>query len=633
MSTKSPSPVDTRRSPHARLRTLPHGSVKLDEGFWSKRQAVNRRVALPHGYAKLEQSSTFENFRLAAEGKKDGYSEPRWRDQDLYKWLESAAYEAPSDSTGELKAHVDRAVREIAAAQADDGYLHTYHQVLSPEKRWTDLGRDHEMYCAGHLIEAALALHRVAGDDRLLKVACRFADHIGSVFGPGKRHGAPGHPEIELALVELHRATGRRSYLELSQFLVDERGHGHVGPGWYNNPVYHQDHVPVREATRLEGHAVRATYLTTGAADIYLETGEQALLDAVMRQWHHMRSGQLFITGGIGSRHEQESLGEPYELPNDRCYCETCAAIGSIFWSWRLLLVTGDGRFADLIERTLYNSVLNGISLDGRSYFYGQPLLSRGNVRRSEWFDCACCPPNVTRVLASLPHYFATSDAGGLEVHQYAPGTIASGDALGVRLRVETEYPWRGDVRILVEEAAASSWTLRLRIPAWVNDARLRVNGKSTQLDVRNGYAALERRWKAGDTVELELPMAPRFTQANPRVDTTRACLAIERGPVVYCLEGCDQERSVQLLDVAIDAKAPLADSWRADLLEGVVTVEASGVMRDVSAWADELYKPLGAVGDLPVKPVTLRAIPYYAWANRGAHAMRVWIPCRRRGQ
>ena len=627
MSTPSPSPVDTRRSPNAKLRTLPHGSVKLDGGFWSKRQGVNRRVALPHGYAKLEESRTFENFRLAAEGKRDGYSEPRWRDQDLYKWLESAAYEVPNDPTGELGRQVDRAVREIAAAQAGDGYLHTYHQVLSPDKRWTDLGRDHEMYCAGHLIEAALALHRVIGDDRLLGVACRFADHIASVFGPGKRHGAPGHPEIELALVELYRATGKRSYLDLCQFLVDERGHGHVGPGWYNSPVYHQDHVPVREARRLEGHAVRATYLTTGMTDLHLETGERALLDAVMRQWRAMTSEQLYVTGGIGSRHQWEAFGEPYELPNDHCYCETCAAVGSILWSWRLLLLTGDGRFADLIERTLYNSFLSGISLDGSSYFYAQTLLSRGNVERSEWFDCACCPPNVTRVLASLPHYLATNDADAVQVHQYAPGTIESPDALGVRLRVETEYPWQGEVRFLVENSGPRAWTLRLRVPAWAAGATLRVNGRNVEAKEQTGYLAIDRTWKAGDTVELELPMAPRFVEAHPRIDSTRDCVAIERGPLVYCLEACDQPPSTNVMDVAVDETQPLAEQRRADLLEGVLTVQARGGVRDVAAWGGGLYKPLGAARTLPSKPVTLTAIPYYAWANRGANAMRVWIP------
>ncbi|MBN1917301.1 MAG: glycoside hydrolase family 127 protein [Verrucomicrobia bacterium] len=606
---------------------MPHGSVTLDEGFWSHWQAVNRRVALPHGYAKLEESRALENFRLAAEGTKEGYSEPRWRDQDLYKWLESAAYELPNDASGELRKQVERAVEVIAAAQAEDGYLHTYHQVLSPDTRWSDLGRDHEMYCAGHLIEAALALQRVDGNDRLLEVACRVADHIGSVFGPGKRHGAPGHPEIELALVELYRATNRTRYLNLAQFLVDERGHGHVGPGWYNNPVYHQDHVPVLEAARVEGHAVRQLYLTTGVTDLYLETGERALLDAVSRQWHDMTTGHLFVTGGVGARHEGEAFGERYELPNDRCYCETCAAIGSVFWNWRLLLITGEGRFADLIERTLYNSVLNGISLDGRSYFYGQVLLSRGNARRSEWFDCACCPPNVTRVLASLPHYFATSDTAGVQMHQYAPGTISSGNPLGVRLRVETGYPWQGEVHVFVEETATVSWTLRLRIPAWASAARLRVNGTSTGLDVRNGYAAIERAWRKGDRIELELPIAPRLIEANPRIDATRGSLAIERGPLVYCLEDCDQEPGVDIMDAAIDGGATLADSWQPELLGGVATVDVPGVAHDMAPWGDALYKPAGDTGRLPRKPVTLTAIPYYAWANRGAHAMRVWIP------
>ncbi len=592
-------------------------------------QIATREVGLDHGYRMIEKSGTLENFRLAATGAIGEYNMPQWRDHDLYKWLESAAYEIRNDPSGQLHNKTDKAIEAIAAAQAEDGYLHTYHQIVAPEERWTDLGRNHELFCAGHLIEAALAFYRVIGDDRLLKIARRFADLIASVFGPDKKPGAPGHPEVELALVELYRATGERSYLDLARFFINQRGHGAVGKGWYNNPKYHQDHVPVREATAIEGHAVRALYLTAGITDVYLETGEQALLDALMRQWHDMTASKFFITGGVGSRHEWEAFGEPYELPNDRCYCETCAAVGSIMWNWRLLLLTGDGRFANVIERTLYNGLLSGVSLDGRTYFYDNVLLSRGGIERKEWFDCACCPPNVTRVIAYLPHYFATGDASGLQIHQYAPMTIhvELESRREVRLRLETGYPWQGLVKMAIEQTDSSSWTLQLRIPAWCKNASLRINGKSLQPGIKQDYVSIVRMWQEGDTVELELPMPPHFVEAHPRTDATRGSVAIRRGPIVYCIEACDQDASVNIMDVQVDETAPLEATWRDDLLGGVMTVEAAGYALDVSAWSNQLYKPLGSAGDLPHRPVRLTAIPYYAWADRGPHAMRVWIP------
>ncbi len=630
VSASPPSPVDTTASPRARLRTLPSASVTLGEGFWSQRRTTNREVSLRHGTRMLEKSGAFQNFRLAAAGHGGRYRNPQWRDQDVYKWLEAVAYEVGGDTGGELKRHANEAIEAIVAAQAEDGYLHTYHQVVEPDQRWADLGRNHELYCAGHLIEAALAFHRVAADERLLEVARRLADHIGSVFGPGRRAGGPGHPQIELALVELYRATRERSYLDLARYFLDQRGRGAVGKGWYNDPAYHQDHVPVREAEAVEGHAVRALYLTTGMTDVYLETGEQALFDAVMRQWHDMTAGKLFVTGGVGARHEQEAFGEPYELPSDRCYCETCAAIASIMWNWRLLLATADGRYADLIERTLYNAFLSGVSLDGRTYFYGNPLMSRGGIERKEWFDCACCPPNVTRVLAYLPHYFATGDAAGVQIHLYDSAVIHAELAPGrsVRVRTDTGYPWQATVKLTIEDTDGSSWRLQLRVPAWCARPALRVNARALpDVEQNNGYATLERRWQVGDTVELELPMAPRLVEAHPRSDSTRGSVAIERGPIVYCLEAPDQDPSVNIMDMQINETAPLEDAWRRDLLGGVTTVKAGGYALDVSSWENELYKPLGSGRNCPRRRLELAAIPYYAWANRGPHAMRVWIP------
>jgi DUF1680 family protein len=622
-------PVDTSHSPHARLRALPAGSVSLTGGLWSHRQAVNREVSLPHGYRTLEQVGNFHNLRLAASLIEGQYRGLRFMDSDLYKWLEALAWQLACGPDDELQHIADATIDSIAAAQAPDGYLNSHYQVAKPGQRWTDLTDGHELYCAGHLIQAAVAHHRATGETKLLDVACRFADTIGSVFGPDKRPGTPGHPEIEMALVELYREIGEQRYLDLAGFFLDQRGRSILGSGGGGSSAYYQDHVPVREATTVAGHAVRQLYLTAGVSDVYLETGEQALLDALTRQWRDMTLFKLYITGGVGSRHEGESFGEPYELPNDRCYCETCAAIASIMWNWRMLLATGESRFADLIERTLYNGFLSGVSLDGRAFFYVNPLLSQGGIERTGWYHCACCPPNVMRLIASLGHYFATADATGLQIHQYGAATIDVELEPGrrVALRMETDYPWQGGVRLTVQHTEDLPWRLDLRLPGWCEGPSLHVNGRQVTVPAGEGTAAIERTWREGDVVTLDLPMVPRLIEPHPRSDATRGCVAIERGPIVYCLESCDQDPSVDVLDVQIDAAAPLQATWRDDLLGGVTVVEAAGYAVDVAPWQDRLYRPAHGQDGPSRQPVRLTAVPYYAWANRGPGAMRVWIP------
>jgi len=633
MYTPPPSgagPTDTTCSPHARWRTLPIGSVSLTGGLWSQRQVVNRRVSLRHGYRALERAGNFHDLRLAAGLAEGEYRGPLYMDSDLYKWLEALAWELARGPDDELLRMADEVIALIAAAQADDGYLNSYYQVVEPERRWNNLKDGHELYCAGHLIQAAVAHRRTIGDTRLLDVACRFADNIGSVFGPDKRDGTPGHPEIEMALVELYRDTGRRRYLELAGFFLDQRGRGILGTGRFNNPAYYQDHVPVRQASTVAGHAVRQLYLTAGITDVYMETGERALLDAVMRQWRDMTLGKLYVTGGVGSRHEGEAFGESYELPNDRCYCETCAAIASILWNWRLLLVTGEARFADLIERTLYNGFLSGVSSDGRRFFYVNPLLSRGGIERAEWYHCACCPPNVMRLMASLGHYFATSDPGGLQIHQYGPALIRAELTPGrqVALRMETDYPWQGQVRLTVERTDGTPWNLGLRLPGWCEGPTIQVGGRPVAVPDGGGYVVVGRPWRKGDVVELDLPMIPRLVEAHPLSDSTRGSVAIERGPLVYCLEQCDQQPPINgFMGVEIDGMAPLQAVWDDDLLGGVVVVEAEGYAMDLDPWQGRLYGPVGVRGGLSRRPVRLVAVPYYAWANRGPGAMRVWIP------
>lgn len=539
----------------------------------------------------------------------------------------------------------DKAIHLIVAAQQADGYLNTYYQVAKPGERWTNLDHGHELYCAGHLLQAGVAFFRATGERRLLDVACRFADHICSVFGPAGRAGAPGHPEIEMALVELYRVTGEICYLETAQFFIDQRGQKKmVGYASYG-PEYQQDHVPVRDATEAAGHAVRQLYLTSGVTDIFLETGEQALWEALLRLWRDITTSKLFITGGVGSRYDGEAFGDIYELPSDQCYCETCACIANVQWNWRMLLATGESKYADLIERSLYNGILCSPALDGAHYFYVNPLLVRGGkytrlssnppegevfAGRPAWHNVACCPPNVMRLLSSLEHYFASSSASGLQLHQYAPMQLSLQMPGGERLAlsVETEYPWHGRVRLTIGETGSAAWQLSLRYPEWCRSAVLAINGdKVDQPIIEKGYIVLERTWQAGDTIELDLAVQPVLVEANPRVDAIRGCAAIQRGPLVYCLESYDQDATDSLLDVEIDPGAPLVSRWHGDLLNGVMVVEAQGYVLDVREWQDRLYKLTADQAHLLRHPARLMAIPYYAWGNRGIGSMRVWIP------
>ncbi len=638
-------PVDTSHSPFVQLQTLPLGALRFKPGFWTGVQATNRRVSLKHGYQMLEKAGNLHNFRLAAGLVQGSYLGWHFVDSDVYKWLEAVAWELAHGPDKELQDMADEAIRLIMAAQRRDGYLNCYVQVVKPDARWADLDHGHELYCAGHLFQAGAAFFRATGDRRLLDVSCRFADLICSVFGPGRRAGACGHPEIEMALVELYRTTGEKRYLDMARFFIDQRGQKKMVGYTSYGPEYHQDHVPVRQADAAEGHAVRQLYLTAGVTDLYLETGEQALWDAMLRLWQDIVGSKVYITGGVGSRYDGESFGDPYELPPDQCYCETCASIANVQWNWRMLLATGDSKYADLIERSLYNGILSSPALDGKHFFYVNPLMVRGGkytrlssnppegeefTGRPAWHSVACCPPNVMRTLASLEHYFASSSAAGVQVHQYAPMELDLQIPSGKRisLSVETDYPWQGDIQLTVKATSGAAWQLGLRYPEWCQTVMLAVNGEKVEQPVKQkGYLVQEREWQVGDTVELNLAVEPVLMESNPRVDATRGCLAIQRGPVVYCLEGKDQEASENLLDVQIDTSQPLQTRWRDDLLGGIMTVEAAGYLADPEPWQGVLYQPSGKAPAATRRPVRLTAIPYYAWGNRGIGSMRVWIP------
>lgn len=620
--------TDNRSSPFSRLLALPMGSVTLNDGFWAQRQQTVREVSLRHAYLKLEQSGNFENFKLAMGSATGDYHLPLFMDSDVYKWLEAVALDLGNQPDAELERMADEVIDLLAAAQMPDGYLNSYYQVVKPDQRWTNLANDHEMYCAGHLIQAAVAHHRATGKTSLLHVACRFADHIDSIFGTGKRAGTCGHPEIEMAVVELYRETRDTRYLSLAKFLIDQRGQKQMGGGWPSSHEYFQDHLPVRENFEATGHAVRQLYLASGVTDLYMETGEQPLLEAMQALWLDATARKMHLTGGYGARHELESFGDAYELPADRCYCETCAAIAAMMWNWRMLLATGDARHADLLERSLYNNFLSGISLDGTRYFYVNPLLSRGGIERPEWYGCACCPPNVMRQVAGIGAYIATWDARGVQIHQYIAADLKIGQSADpIQLHLETGYPWDGTSRVHIDHTPPAPWQLSLRIPLWCQQARLFVNETEVEAPLFSGsYARIERKWQNNDIVELRMPIQPRLTRPNPRVDGTRGCLAIERGPLVYCLETIDQPENTNILDVTIDPNLPLRDIWRTELLGGVMVVEAHGMQADNSPWTDELYITANTVQD-NFMPLRLNAVPYYAWANRGPHAMRVWIP------
>ena len=603
----------------SRLRPLGPSRVTILDGFLAERQRVNRERTIPHGFDQLGRSGTLENLRLAAGA--DGRYQARadtsgatfpFLDSDVYKWLEAVGWELGRAPDPGLAAAADQAIALVAAAQRPDGYLNSYVQVVGGGIPHADLAWGHEFYCVGHLIQAAVAWHRALDDDRLLAIAVRAADRIDKEFGPTGRDGVDGHPGIEMALVELTRVTGDRRYLALAARMLDLRGRGLLGVGRFG-AAYWQDHEPVREAATVAGHAVRQLYLDCGAVDVAVELDDHALLAAVRRRWQDLVATRTYLTGGMGSRHRDESFGDPFELPPDRAYAETCAAIASVMLAWRLLLATGEAGYADAIERAVYNGVLPGVSLSGTRFFYVNALQRRtrraweppGHGERAPWYPCACCPPNLMRLLSSWEQYLATSDDSGVQLHQYATAEVEA-DVAGevVRLSVRTGYPWEGRVEVEVVRAPEHPWTLSLRVPSWCRSAALTGPGGDGPAPAGPGAAELTRRWEGGDTVVLDLDLPVRVTGPDPRVDAVRGCVAVERGPLVYCVESADLPAGTELEDLRWDPGREPVTAPRPDLGDAVVGITV----------------PLAGAG-------TVGAIPYFAWANRGAGAMRVWVP------
>jgi uncharacterized protein len=605
----------------------------LASGWWGDLQSRTRAVSLPYCMTALEAAGNLDNVR-AVIGRSDApYRGFPFNDTDIYKTLEAVAWSSSEQTDPTLDNWTDSVADLLSRAQAGDGYLNSYLQRHPNLVRYNDLAESHELYTAGHLIQAAIADYRATGKTRLLDVAVALADHLVEEFGKGRRSDYDGHPEIETALVELFRTSEDRAYLDLASQFVESRGQRIFGADPRGH-AYFQDEFPVRKTTSLAGHTVRALYLEAGVVDVAVETDDSDLLDASLRRWDDMVTSKLYLTGGVGSRHKGEAFGDPYELPPDRAYCETCAAIASIQWNWRLLLATGQARFADLLERTLYNCLAASMGADGTSFFYSNPLQVRADHRAADeeesgrrlpWYSCACCPPNLMRLIASLQHYLATTDQTGVQIHQYTDAELTvRAAAQTIQLSLRTTYPWTGSIEVDVLDCTDDPWTLSLRVPHWASDRRVSVNDVDVDTEPTDGYLRIGRRWRRGDQVRLHLGMPIRLTAADRAVDATRGCVAIERGPLVYCVEAADNP-GVDLSAITID----IADPLELRPITGWPDVQAVGfhatLPLDATA-SRPLYSPYLAEPAHRYRAI-LTAIPYYLWANRSPGAMRVWLP------
>jgi DUF1680 family protein len=633
--------------------------LKVNDRFWWPRLEINRTATIPGSFQKCDETGRIENFRVAA-----GTSDAKWvgrfgfNDSDVYKVMEGAAYSLMTHPDEKLQSYLSELVEVIAAAQEDDGYLYTYYtardRIANPkeliccyprgDKKWLSLKDSHELYNLGHMYEAAVAHWEATGDESFLNVARKSADLLVETFAPGKIEMPSGHPEVELALVKLYRATRDKQYLDLAKFLLNVRGHpSDERPELWGE--YTQDHKPLVEQVEPVGHAVRAMYLYAAATDVAALTGDKALRAAVDHLWENCIANKTYVTGGIGATGEGEAFGKPYDLPNTTAYSETCANLATCFWNHRMFLLHGDGKYIDVLERALYNSAISGVALDGKTFFYPNPLASAGNYARSKWFDCACCPTNICRFIPSIPGSVYATRGDTLYVNLFigSEADIDVGDGR-VHVEQETNYPWDGEVRFrITPQAAGQRFALKVRIPGWAQNKAfpsdlytyldqeddqkpsLKLEGSPTSAPVgTDGYATIaERDWQPGDTVTLTLPMPVRRVIANEEVKADRGRVAIVRGPIVYCIEWPDVPgREVNNLVLPDDKN--LATSFRDDLLGGVQVV--TGVARRIRKVEEE--RADGSKKQISIaQELEFTAIPYYAWAHRGPGQMAVWLP------
>jgi DUF1680 family protein len=633
------------------IRPVPLTEVKVADEFWTPRLDTNRRTSIPIIFLKCEQTGRIDNFAIAGGLMEGKFKGERYNDTDVYKTIEGASYSLSLHPDPALEVYLDSVIAKIAAAQEPDGYLYTprtaslgFVQPGTGSERWSELVVSHELYNMGHLLEAAVAHFHATGRRSLLDVALKCGSFLAAVFGPGKVIGFPGHQEVELGLVKLYRTTGDIRYLNLAKYFLDQRGGDWKFTPYpagsrfaiYNQPEQIQAHKPVLEQDEAVGHAVRLSYMAAAMADIAALAGSEAYAKAGQRLWENVVGKKMYLTGGIGARHDRERFGDNYELPNLTAYAETCASIGNVFWNERLFLLTGEAKYADVMERTMYNGVLAGIALSGDKFFYANPLESDGQFKfnqgqwgRAPWFETACCPGNLARFIPSVPGYIYAVAGDALYVNLFIAGegkmTVGS---RSVTVRQETHYPWDGAVRIVLEPEREGRFAVLVRIPGWARNevlpselykfldpapeaATLKVNGEETQYDLEKGYARLERSWRKGDAIELTLPMPVRRVVAHEAGKDDAGKVALERGPLVYCAEAVDNGGRV--LNLVIADAAELRSEWRGDLMKGVTAISGQAASRDAAGKVTEGTQPF-------------LAIPYYAWAHRGQGEMAVWL-------
>jgi hypothetical protein len=620
------------------LVTPASGDVRITDNFWKPKIDLNREVTIPYVFRQCEETGRIDNFAIAGGLKKGKHTGERYNDSDVFKVLEGACYSLIETPDPALRHYVDSLVTLIAAAQEDDGYLYTTRTIdpvnMAPgagRERWIDERVSHELYNVGHMYEAAVAHYEATGSKAFLEIALKNAELINKEFGWGRREIAPGHQEIEIGLVKLYRCTGEKKWLDLAQFFLDVRGRRGdyklhpMGSRFdvYNDSVYFQMHKPVLEQTEAVGHAVRGAYMYTAMADVSEETGYNRYLEASQKIWNDVTAGKIYITGGIGSKEHGEAFGEPFELPNMTAYTETCASVANVFWNHRLYRATGEAKYIDVLERTLYNGLISGIGSDGCHFFYPNPLESDGSFERAGWFDCSCCPVNVARFMPAMEQYIWSESDDGVNVNLFIGSEARLNTSGGeVFVRQTTDFPWKGDVKINVDpDNQGSSFRLRIRVPVWIGDAPLegglysyiipekgkmgiKVNGKKITPEVEKGFAVIDRKWSKGDVVDVTLPLEPRFMAARQEVKADSGRISVGIGPMVYCLEEADNGKVREIkvdpetkVDIVYDDKNPAAS----------LTLEFDALMPDGSE-------------------KKVRAVPYYSWANRGKGEMIVWM-------
>lgn len=596
------SKEDIKEQPLKMIEQIDFSHVKINDNFWSPRLSKHVSATLPVCIDQIEnQTGRIRNFENAAKGEGE-HSGIFFDDSDVYKALEGMAYSLINNPDPELEKKADEWIDKFAAAQQPDGYINTFYTLTGLDKRWTNMDK-HEMYCAGHMIEAGVAYYQATGKRKLLDVCIRMTDHMMSQFGPGKRHWVPGHEEIELALVKLYQTTQEQKYLDFAYWLLEERGHGHgtMGDEGKWNPVYYQDIVPVRRLTDISGHAVRCMYLYCGMADVAALKNDTGYIAAIDRLWDDVVHRNMYITGGIGSSRDNEGFTEDYDLPNLDAYCETCASVGMVLWNQRMNQLTGDSKYIDILERSLYNGALAGISLGGDRFFYVNPLESKGDHHRQEWYGCACCPSQLSRFLPSIGNYIYASSDDALWVNLYIgnTGQIRIGET-DILLTQETDYPWDGSVKLTISTSQPLEKEIRLRIPNWCKTYDLSINGKRINVSEKKGYAVI-KDWKSQDVIALDMDMPVEIVAADPHVKENFGKRAIQRGPLVYCMEEIDNPEYFD--QIQLSPSTTFQTAFVSDILNGIKTIKTNGRAQSATF------------------------IPYYAWDNRKAGKMRVWIP------